>query len=162
MMKRTSGLLSALVVATVMLLPGLSVMAAEDQPANNMDIVREKLRADKKLLIAENMQMTEAQAKKFWPVYDSYQKEQTKLGDRMIKLIQDYAKNFETMTDDVAVKLLNEYLAIDADRQALRKSYLPKFRAVLPGTKVTRYYQMENKIQAVVNFELAAQIPLVQ
>jgi hypothetical protein len=133
---------------------------AQDKPADNMDILREKIRADKKLLVAGVMQFTESEAKAFWPVYESYENDMKKLGDRSLKLIDDFARNYQMMSDDAAQKLLNDYMNIEKDRIKLRQDYLAKFRKVLPERKVLRYYQLENKLQAVVNYELAAQIPL--
>lgn len=135
---------------------------AQDKPADNMQIVREKLRSDKKLLVSEAMGLTESESKGFWPVYESYQKDYSKVNDRLLKLIQDYASNYNSMTNETAKKLLDESLAVEAERQKVRQSYLPKFRQVLPETKVARFYQVENKIQAIVNYDLAAGIPLVQ
>jgi hypothetical protein len=135
---------------------------AQDKPADNMEVVREKIRADKKLVVAETMGMTESEAKAFWPVYEAYQKDLAKLNDRTIKLIDDYADNYGAMSDAAAKKLMDEYMAIEAERLKIRQSYLPRFRQVLPEMKVLRYYQLENKIQAVVNYELAASIPLVR
>jgi len=135
---------------------------AQDKPADNMQLVREKIRADKKLFVAENMQLTESEAKTFWPVYEAYQEEHGKLWDRMLKLIEGYAKNYQTMSDDTAKKLLDDYLQIEADVLKLKNAYLPKFRSVLSEKKVARYYQLENKVDAVLSFELAAQIPLVK
>jgi hypothetical protein len=136
--------------------------AAQDKPADNMDLVKEKIRSDKKLFIATNMQLTESEAKDFWPVYDAYQAQLAKLGDREIKLIDEFATNFETMSDDVAKNLLDDSLSIDSDHLKLRQSYLSKFRGVLPDKKVARYYQLESKIDAVLEYELARRIPLVQ
>jgi hypothetical protein len=135
---------------------------AQDKPADNMQIVREKVRADKKLVIAETMGMTESEAKVFWPVYEAYQKDLVKLNDRILKLINDYADNYFTMSDQAAKKLMDEYMAIETERLKIRQSYLPKFRQVLPEMKVLRYYQLENKIQALVDYEVAAIIPLVK
>ena len=135
---------------------------AQDKPADNMQLVREKIKADKKLLVADNMQLTEAETKAFWPVYDAYQKELSKLADRTIKLIQDYAASYATMTNETAKKLVDESMAIESDRSKLRQAYLPKFRQTLSEIKVARYYQIENMIQAAVNYDLAAGIPLVQ
>jgi hypothetical protein len=141
----------------------LPVLAlAQEKPADNMQIVREKIRADKKLFIAQNMQLTESEAKAFWPVYDTYQNDLAKLNDRTIKLIQDYAKNYKTMTDETAQKLLDEYMAIEGDRLKLRESYRPQFMKVLPAKRVARFYQLENKIHAVVSYDLARQIPLIK
>lgn len=135
---------------------------AQDKPSDNMEIVKEKIRTDKKLFVATNMQLTESEAKAFWPVYEAYQAELGKLKDREIQLIGDFAANYSTMSDDVAKDLLDASLSIDSDHQKLRQSYLAKFRGILPDTKVARYYQLESKINAVFEYELARKIPLVQ
>ena len=140
----------------------VSFVQAQDKPADNMEIVKEKIKTDKKLFIATNMQLTESEAKEFWPVYDAYQAELGKLVEREIKLIENFAAKFETMSDDVAKDLLDKSLAIDSDYQKLRQTYLAKFRGVLSDKKVARYYQLENKINAVFEYELARKIPLVQ
>ena len=82
--------------------------------------------------------------------------------NREAKLIEKFAANYETMSDDAAKSLLDNDLAIDADYQKLRQSYLSKFRGVLPDKKVARFYQLESKIYTVVKFEIARRIPLVQ
>jgi hypothetical protein len=107
------------------------------------------------------MQLTEAEAKAFWPVYDQYQDELVLLRTRTAKLIKDYVDAYEKMTNDTAKKLLDEFTSIEALGPKLREAYLPKFRKALPETKVARYYQIENKIQAALMYELAATIPLV-
>jgi len=134
---------------------------AQEKPADNMQLVREKIQTDKKLFIAQNMNLTESEAKVFWPVYEDYQKELDKLVDKTVKLIENYAANYQTMTEEAAKELINGYLAIETERVTLMKSFLPKLRKVLPEKKVARYYQLENKINAVVKYGLARQIPLV-
>ena len=141
-----------------MVVPAMS----QEKPADNMQIVLEKIRADKKLLVAENMQLTEAEAKAFWPVYDQYQDELFLLRMRTAKLIKDYADASEKMSDDTARKLLDELMIIEALGPKLRQIYLPKFRKVLPETKVVRYYQIENKINAALMYELASNITLLK
>ena len=136
--------------------------SAQDKPADNMEIVKEKIKSDKKLLVATNMQLTESEATAFWPIYESYQAELGKLRDREIKLIEKFAASYETMSDDMAKNLLDDSLSIDSDHQKLRQSYLAKFRGVLKDTKVARYYQLESKIDAVMEYELARRIPLVK
>jgi hypothetical protein len=154
----------AIVITVLGLIISLGAMpaASQEKPSDNMQVVVEKIRADKKLLVAENMQLTEAEAKAFWPVYKQYQDELFLLRTRTAKLIKDYADAYETMTNTTAKKLLNEYVAIEALGPKLRQAYLPKFRKALPEVKVVRYYQIENKIQAALIYELAAQIPLVK
>lgn len=158
--KHNVGIISVLVVAVTLLLVGPTL--AQDQPADNMQILREKMSADKKLLVASNMDLTESEAKAFWPIYENYQAELEKLNERTKKLISDYAATYKTMTDEVAKSLLDEGLAIERDRQKLRESFLPKFREVLSDKKVARYYQLENKINALIIYELAGRIPLVK
>jgi hypothetical protein len=149
-------------VGLVMVMVSVFSVAAQEKASDNMQIVREKVRADKKLLVAENMQLTKAEAKAFWPVYDQYQDELFLLRARTVKLINDYADAYEKMNNDTAKKLLDEYMTIESLGLKLRQTYLPKFRKVLPDVKVVRYYQIENKIQAALVYEAAANIPLMK
>jgi len=149
-------------VGFVVVLAQVFSVSAQEKPADNMQIVLEKIRADKKLLVSENMQLTEAEAKAFWPVYDQYQDELFLLRTRTAKLIKDYVDAYEKMTNETAKKLLDELMNIEALGPKLRQTYLPKFRKVLPETKVVRYYQIENKINAALMYELAANIPLMK
>jgi len=135
---------------------------SEDKPADNMQILREKIKADKKLLVAADMGLTESEAKAFWPAYEKYQDELFLLRTRTVKLIGDYAEAYEKMTNDKAKALLDELMKIDSLGVKLRQAYLPKFRQVLPEVKVVRYYQIENKINAALMYELAANIPLMK
>jgi len=146
-----------LAVAALLAVPAMS----QEKPADTMQIVREKLHADKKLLVAEVMKFTESEAKAFWPVYDAYQKELGKLGERFLKLVNEYAQKHGTMSDEEAKKILNDHLTFEEDYLKLMKSYLPKFNKVLPGKKVTQYYQLENKIKIAIYYELAENIPLI-
>jgi len=156
--RRVRMVLAILGMVMAMVAPGIS----QEKPADNMQIVLEKIRADKKLLVAENMQLNEAESKAFWPVYDQYQDELFLLRTRTAKLIKDYAEAYDKMTNDTAKKLLDELVRIEALGPKLRQTYLPKFRKVLPETKVVRYYQIENKINAALMYELAANIPLMK
>jgi len=156
--KRAVVIVMMLIMVVVVAAPVL----AQDAPADNMQIVLEKVRADKKLLVAENMQLNEAEAKAFWPVYERYQDELFLLRMRSLKLIKDYADAYEKMTGDTAKKLLDEYMMIEKLGPKLRQAYLPKFRKVLSEVKTARYYQIENKIQAALMYELARNIPLMK
>ena len=157
----TNRILMVLGLLGAILLAGVPAIAQE-MPADNMQLVLEKIRADKKLLVAENMQLTEGEAKAFWPVYSKYQDELFLLRGRTAKLITDYAAAYDQMSDATAKKLLDESLTIEALGLKLRKAYLPKFRAVVPEVKVVRYYQIENKIHAALLYELGAKIPLMK
>jgi hypothetical protein len=109
------------------------------------------------------MELTESEAKGFWPVYDAYQTDLGALNARVVKLIKAYADqyNAQSVTDDSAKQLLQEGLAIEAAEVSLRQGIEPKLLAVLPARKVARYLQIENKIRAAIKYELADAIPLV-
>jgi hypothetical protein len=151
-----------LALATAIMIGVVSPVLSQDKPADNMQILRDKIKADKKMLVAANMELTESEAKAFWPVYEQYQNELFLLRSRTVKLIKDYADAYETMSNDKAKKLLDEFTIIDTLGPKLRQAYLPKFRKVLPEVKVVRYYQIENKINAALMYELATNIPLLK
>ena len=137
---------------------------AQDKPADNMQILRDKIKADKKLVVATNMELTESEAKAFWPIYDEYQKDLQKINRRIVNLLDSYAADAraKTLTDDKAKKLIDEALAIEQAEANLKSTYAPKLSKALPVKKVARYLQIENKIRAVVKYDLAQGVPLVQ
>jgi hypothetical protein len=146
------------------LLAGLAggMAGAQDKPADTMELLREKARADKKLVVATALNLTEGEAKAFWPVYNAYQSDMIAHYDRVSKFLDTFAQAYGSMTDETATKLVGEYLALETDHIAILKAYAPKFRGVLPPVKVARLYQVENKMRALVNYELAREIPLAK
>ncbi|ABK16289.1 hypothetical protein [Syntrophobacter fumaroxidans] len=160
MMKKHKVVLTVFLIAAVVL--AAAPVPAQEKAADNMQIVLEKARADKKLLVAGNMQLTEAEGKVFWPVYERYQDELFLLRARTLKLLDDYADSYEKLTNEMAKKLLDEYMTIETLRLKLHQAYLPKFRKALPDKKVARYYQIENKVQAALMYEFARKIPLAK
>ena len=133
------------------------------QSTDNMQILLDKVKADKKVVVAANMDLNDAQGKAFWPIYDAYQKDLQAINVRTAKAIVAYANayNKDATTDAIAKHLTKEALAIDQDELNLRKSYAAKLSGVLPAIKVARYIQIENKIRAAIRYEFADGIPLV-
>ena len=123
--------------------------------------LRAELKADRQAVVAANLPLSEGESKVFWPVYKEYRGEVEKLGDRTAKLVAAYAANYETMDDPKATAFFNEWQSIERDRSAVRDKYVPRIRKVLPAQKAARYFQIENKMDAIVNLGLAADIPLV-
>ena len=152
------------IYALILCLAALVVPAlAQEKPADtNMQILLEKVKADKKLVVAANMDLTEPEGKTFWPIYDDYQKDLQTINDRLVKMILAYADvyNKNALTDAGAKQLTNEALAIDRDELRLRNIYTAKIERFLPAKKVARYLQIENKIRAAIRYELATGIPL--
>ena len=163
-MKHSVKYLLAIVSLCTALATANPVYAADKAVNSDMQILKDKLKADKKLLVAENLALTDAEAKGFWPVYDAYQKDLGAINKRIGTAIVQYAKayNAGTVADDVAAKLVNESVAIEGSEAQLRKNYAAKVLEVLPGWKGARYLQIESKIRALIRYELAAEIPLVE
>jgi hypothetical protein len=138
-------------------------VAAQENPPNNMQVLAEKIKANKKLVVDTNMGLTESEAKVFWPIYDAYQKDLAQLNGRWYKLIKTYAGyyNSNTLTDANAKELTVDAMAIETAELELKKSYLPKLYGALPAVKVARYIQIENKVRAIVKLDLAAEVPLI-
>lgn len=145
-----------LIMLALLLLP-LHTMAAED---DDRELAREAIQANKKLVVSANMNLNTNEKEGFWAVYEDYQKDLEKILERTVALIEDYAANFENLSDKKAKELLNSHLKIEADTVKLKKSYLSKFQKVLPAQKVVRYYQIENKIEAIIDYDLVDKIPL--
>lgn len=162
MRKGSKGMFAwALVAAITMWV--VSPALSQEKPADNMEILRDKIRADKKLLVAANMELTESEAKDFWPVYEAYQKELTAINQRIARLIGSYAADYgaETLTDEKAKQLTDELVAIGKAEAELQAASVPKLSKVLPPKKVIRYLQIENKIRSLIKFDLATEVPLV-
>ena len=161
MMKLTKAVV--FLIAVLFVIPVFAQSAPADKPADNMQFLRDKIKADKKLIVAENMQLTESEAKGFWPVYEAYQKELAAINKRTVAMIKSYADawNTKSMNNEKAKKLTADFLAIQSDEVKQMQSYVPKLNKVLPATKVARYVQIENKIRAIIRYELASEIPLV-
>jgi parvulin-like peptidyl-prolyl isomerase len=136
---------------------------AENAQITNMQILIDKVKADKKLLIASNMDLTDKESKDFWPLYNGYQQDLEQLNRHLGGLIYEYAEAYNkgSVSDDLAKSLINEALKTEGAEVKMRREYAEKLTKVLPATKVARYLQMENKIRAAIKFDLAANIPLM-
>ena len=156
------------ILATTLVLPAFAddstANKADDSATSNMEILREKITTDKKFLVASNMNLTDAEAKAFWPLYEAYQKDLHQINERLAKVINDYALAYNkgALLNDTAKKLLDEAIAVELAEVRLKQSYVPKLGKVLPATKVARYMQIENKIRAVIRYGLADAIPLAE
>src|SRR6266508_5248569 len=159
LVKKTIGIAMA-----IMMFGFAPLNAAQNKPADNMQILRDKIKADKKWVVATNMELTESEAKGFWPIYEAYQKDLQKINRRLANLLESYSADFrsKSLTDDKAKKLIDEALAIEQAEAYLKGTYASKLGKVLPVKKVARYLQIENKIRAVIKYDIAQGVPLVQ
>jgi hypothetical protein len=136
----------------------------QEKSADTMELLRQKMKADKKLVVGANLELTESEAQRFWPLYEDYQRDLQKINQRIVALIERYAADYrnKSLTDEKAKPLIDEAVSIEQAEAQLKKTYVPKLSKVLPAKKVARYMQIENKIRAIVKYDLASAVPLVQ
>jgi hypothetical protein len=141
-----------------------AIARSQDKPANNLEIVHEKLKADKKLIVSKYMELTESEAKSFWPVYEDFQKDLQKFHERLGALLKSYAADYrgKSLTDEKAKKLLDEWIALEQDEVKQRSAFIPKVTKALPAKKAARYLQIENEYRMLLRYDLAATVPLAQ
>jgi hypothetical protein len=152
---------AAAIVCTISFSPTVFAQDSGAAPATSqkqLDIAAAA--AARKAVVGQNMSLTADEAKTFWPLYDEYEGKMDKIEDRHVKEIKDFAKNYQTLTDADAHKKLDEVMKIAQARLNVQVAYIPKFRAILPEIKVTRFFQIDNKLRALVQCQIAQIVPL--
>lgn len=132
---------------------------ASDQ---DIQLLRKDIRSQKKQLIAANLSLTAAEATKFWPIYGQYEAEYTKIGDAKLALIKEYAQNLDTATDEQALDYLKRAEEISESVIQLRQRYVPLVNQVLPGKKTATFFQLERRIEMLLDVEVASLLPPLQ
>jgi hypothetical protein len=127
-----------------------------------VELARSDLKTQKALVIAENLPMTEAEAAEFWPLHRDYEAELSKLNDQKFALIERYAHNYQTMTDQEATELAQNTFNLEAKKTDLKRKYFKKFSKVMPATKAARFFQLENQINLALDLQVAASLPLIK
>jgi hypothetical protein len=141
-----------------------SMASSKDNQASidrSVALLRQDLRSGKKQALTASLELTDAEAAKFWPVYDQYSAELSKLGDQRYALIKEYANGFGTLTDNQALSLIKRSLSLDDKITQLRSKYVPIVNKVLPGTKTATFFQMDRYINTLIDLQVAGPIPLV-
>jgi hypothetical protein len=151
--------LAAALITVVTSFAGSAIAQSNAPSQRQLDMAA--ARASRKAVFGANMALSDKEAAAFWPVFDQYEAAMDKVDDRHVKEVQSYAKVYKTMTDADARTKLDEVLAVQQARLDVQKDYVAKFRAVIPDMKVTRFFQIDNKIHAMVQCDLAQMIPLV-
>jgi hypothetical protein len=151
---------SLALAALLILAPSPGLMAQQER--DNIEIVKSQVKTNRQALVAENLMLSESESELFWPVYRDFHMERDLLVDRRIKILRDFRDNFDGLRDAQATQMLDDYLALQEDFLKLRKQYLKKFRRVLSDKKTLRYYQIENKLDMIIEYELSQVVPLAQ
>jgi hypothetical protein len=147
---------SFMVCALGLLSPGY----AQNAPSSQKQLDIAAARAERKATVGANMNLSADEAAKFWPVYDAYEAKMDRIEDRHVKEVRDYAAKYNNLTDEDAAKKLDEVMAIAQARLDVQKEFVPKFRDAIPQVKVTRFFQIDNKIQALIQCSIAQLVPL--
>jgi len=163
-MKSVKWMLSAgvLFFGTVVYTPSFAQGSMETNK-EEIELTRATIKLQKKQIIAKNMQLNSFEKDRFWAVYREYQDKMDTVNDRRVKLITGYADALKSggLSDEKALDLLNEYLSYERMRLITKQSFVKRFQAVLSSRKVARFFQLETKLEAIINFELAQKIPLL-
>jgi len=133
---------------------------AQNAPTSQKQLDIAAARAQRKATVGANMNLTPDEAAKFWPVYDEYEGKMDRIEDRHVRELKDFAAKYDSLTDADAAKKLDEVMAIAQARLDVQKSFIPKFRDAIPQVKVTRFFQIDNKIQALIQCDIAQLVPL--
>ena len=141
------------------LLPGVSFAG---QVEKEIDLTRTIMQGQRQGIMARSMPLTAPEAQAFWPLYEQYRQAMTEVGDRTVKLLKEYSKHQHKLSDKRAAKLLDEYFRIEQAKLETRQLYRDKLGQVLPAKKVARFFQLENKMDAMMNLELARGVPLMK
>ena len=127
-----------------------------------IELARDILKTEKKAAIAEGMELSDTEITPFWELYNEYNSKLSQTQNQRVALIKNFAENYETMNDEKADELMKSFFKYQQEIIKLKKSYYSRFKKILPSAKASRYFQLENKIQALVDAELAMQIPLIE
>ncbi len=149
-----------LIFGTVFLF--LASMAFTQSSDDYIEILRSVLKTEKKAAIAEVMELTDEESEAFWPLYNEFNDKMYQVQTKRVKIIQDFAGNYLSMTDEKADELWTSAMNFKQESLNLTKSYYKKFKKILPAAKAAKYFQAENKIAALVDYELAEYIPMLK
>jgi hypothetical protein len=140
--------------------------AADNQPHRisdqELELLRKDLRSQKKQMIAQNLKLSDADATKFWPIYDRYVAELTKINDKKYSALQRYVDDFGTLTDDQALALIRQFQEVDIAAAQLRARYTPIVAQAIGGRKAATFAQIDRRLQMMVDLQLGSRLPLVQ
>lgn len=135
--------------------------AAPDM-SGEIELTRAAIQVRRQAIVTAAMDLEPAEAERFWPLYREYRLEMARVGDRLVKVITTYLENYETLSDETASRLLDDYVGVEKARTGVKAKFVPRFRKVLPARKVVRFFQVDNKLDTVIQAELAADIPLLR
>lgn len=162
-------------MATMVILTSLTVSRGSAQTPTNspaqstadkdadkdIDLLRKDVRSQKRQIIASNLQLSDQEAEKFWPLYDQYTTDLVKINDAKYSAIREYAASYSTLTDDQATRLVRQMLSVDQAVAELRLRYTTIFNNVIPGRKTAVFFQLDRRLVMLIDLQIASQIPMI-
>jgi len=135
----------------------------EESRTSNQDLalLKQDVQSERKQIVAANLQLTDAEAVKFWPIYDKYAADLSKVNDTRLGLVKEYANAYPNVTDTLAQSLVEKWLQTDEGEAQLRARYMSMLQKVLPGKKMARFFQIDRRLGILINVQVTSQIPLV-
>ena len=149
-----------LTLLAILLIPAGSAFAQSE--ADAIQAIRAQIGADRQALIAANLRLTEAESQNFWPLYREFHTKIDGLADRRLAILINFRDNFDTLDDEVSEQIIKDYFKLQQDLIKLKKQYAKKMNKVIPAKKTLRYFQMENKMDAIIDFEMTKIVPLAE
>lgn len=149
-----------LLFALILVFAGAQLMAQSDN--DYTEVMRSVLVTEKKAAITEIMALTETESTVFWPLYNEFSNKMYTVQTKRIKIIKEFAENYETMTNEKADEIWISYMGYKKEIATLNKQYYKKFKKLMPAAKVVKYFQAENKIATLIDYELATEIPFIE
>jgi hypothetical protein len=159
--ERTIAPLLWLIAIVVVALP----CAAQDTPVNaggDVEVSRAQIQAERQAIVNRAMELTDSESTAFWPLYREYRTKMAEVTDKQVATIKEYAAAFNSMTDKEADRLMSNYMDYQKDKLNLERDYVKKFKKILPTRKVARYFQLEHKLDSIIEYDLAKSIPLLE
>ncbi len=139
--------------------------AAQDTPVSaggDVEVSRAQIQAERQAIVNRAMELTDSESTAFWPLYREYRTKMAEVTDKQVATIKEYAAAFNSMTDKEADRLMSNYMDYQKDKLNLERDYVKKFKKILPTRKVARYFQLEHKLDAIIEYDLAKSIPLLE
>jgi hypothetical protein len=152
----------ATMLVGVSLMSGHRALAQDPAPDENLRLFRKDVRSLKKQIVAANMSLSDTEAQQFWPIYDSYTAELSTIMDKKYALLNEYAQNYTSITNEQAESYVQGRAAVEESMMQLRLKYFPIFRKVISGKSTARFFQMDWRLGLIMELQLASQTPLVE
>ena len=134
----------------------------DEDVTSDLALTRATIQLRRQAIVTSVMDLTSAESQAFWPLYREYRIAMAKVGDRVQQLLVDYSGQYDTLTDDQAKKIMQEWLSIEKAKIDVKSKYISRFQKILPARKVMRFFQADNKLDAMLNAQLASVVPLAR